>query len=135
MCSLLEPLTTKDLQRSKQLSSDLLILTRKAGSARLQIEVVRLGRDLLVTLVGGDAHIGAVALAGPNQRFDASVLTVPDHRDDVIAKESSLRISKELNCNCVVIVGIHVSNASAEQINEIIDESFLLVDELIEALR
>jgi hypothetical protein len=90
---------------------------------------------LLVTLVGGDAHIGAVALAGPNQRVDASVLTVPDHRDDVIAKEASLRISRNLNCNCVVIVGIHVNNALVDQINEIIDGSFLLVDELIEALK
>jgi gallate decarboxylase subunit D len=117
------------------LSPDPLILTRNAGSADLRIEATRLGRDLLITLVGGDAHVGAVALAGPNQRADASVLSVPEHRDDVIAKEAAVRISKEFNCNCVVIVGIHVSNASADQINEIIDASFWLVDELIEAVK
>jgi gallate decarboxylase subunit D len=117
------------------LSPDPLILTRNAGSADLRIEATRLGRDLLITLVGGDAHVGAVALAGPNQRADVSVLSVPKHRDEVIAKEAALRISKEFNCNCVVIVGIHVSNASADQINEIIDASFWLVDELIEAVK
>jgi gallate decarboxylase subunit D len=97
--------------------------------------VTHLGRDLLVTLVGGEAHVGAVALGGRNKRSYASVLTVPDHRDDVIAKEAALRISKELNCSCVVIVGIHVSNASKHQVSEIVGASFALVDELIEALK
>jgi hypothetical protein len=110
-------------------------LTKNAGSAELQIEATLLGRDMLITLVGGDAHVGAVALAGSNQRSDAPVLAVPGHRDDVIAKEAALRISKEFNCNCVVIVGIHVSNASRDQINEIVNASLLLVDELIEALK
>lgn len=117
------------------MSRDALILTRNAGPAHLRIDVTRLGKDLLVTLVGGRAHVGAVALGGFNQRAYASVLAVPDHRDDLIAKEAACRISKEFNCNCVVIVGIHVSNASGDQINEIIDVSFLLVDELIEALK
>ncbi len=120
---------------NKQLPSDALLLTRNAGSAELRIEATRLGRDLLVTLVGGDAHIGAVALAGSNQRADAPVLAVPDHRDDVIAKEAASKIAKEFNCNCVVIVGIHVSNASRRQINEIVNASFSLVDELIEVLK
>lgn len=117
------------------MSSDPLILTRNAGSAQLRIEATRLGRDMVVTLVGGDAHIGAVALAGSNQRANVPVLAVPYHRDDGIAKEAALRIAKEFNCNCVVIVGIHVSNASQDQINEIVNTSSLLVDELIEALK
>jgi len=40
--------------------------------------------------------VGAVALGGFHRRSYASVLAVPNHRDDVIAKEAALRISKEL---------------------------------------
>lgn len=114
---------------------DTLVLTRSVGSIDLRIDVAHLGRDLLVTLVGGEAHVGAVALGGFHTRSYASVITVPDHRDDVIAKEAASLISKELNCSCVVIVGIHVSNASEKQISQIVEASFTLIKELIEALK
>ena len=114
---------------------DTLVLTRSVGSIDLRIDVAHLGRDLLVTLVGGEAHVGAVALGGFHTRSYASVITVPDHRDDIIAKEAASLISKELNCSCVVIVGIHVSNASEKQISQIVEASFTLIKELIEALK
>ncbi|MGZ7138675.1 MAG: prenylated flavin chaperone LpdD [Halobacteriota archaeon] len=101
----------------------------------MRVDVTHLGRDLLVTLVGGDEHVGAVALGGIHKRSYASVLTVPNHRDDVIAKEAASLISKELKCSCVVIVGIHISNASEKQVSQIVEASFTLVKELIEALR
>jgi len=63
------------------------------------------------------------------------VLTVPNHRDDIIAKEAALRISKELRQSCVVVVGIHVHDASERQVTEIVDASFSLVNELIEAFK
>jgi hypothetical protein len=114
---------------------DTLVLTRSVGSTDLRVDVTQLGRDLLVTLVGGDDHVGAVALGGFHKRSYASVITVPDHRDDVIAKEAASLISKELKCSCVVIVGIHVSNASEKQVSQIVEASFTLVNELIEALK
>ncbi len=112
-----------------------LVLTRSAGSADLKVDATYLGGDLLVTLVGGEAHVGAVALGGFCKRSYASVLTLPDHRDDVIAKEAASRISRELHCSCVVIVGIHISNASEQQVSQIVEASFTLINELIEALK
>ena len=111
------------------------VLTRSAGSADLRIDATRVGKDLLVTVVGGKAHVGAVALGGFHRRSYASVLAVPNHRDDIIAKEAALRISKELRQSCVVVVGIHVRDATEEQVAEIVDTSFSLVNELIEALK
>jgi hypothetical protein len=111
------------------------VLTSSAGSADLRVDATRLGKDLLVTLVGGKAHVGAVALGGFHRTSYASVLAVPNHRDDIIAEEAALRISNELRQSCVVVVGIHVHDASEGQIAEIVDASFLLVDELIEALK
>lgn len=114
---------------------DTLVLTKNAGSVDLKADVSCLGRDLLITLVGGEAHIGAAALGGFNERSYSSVITVCDHRDDLIAKEAALRISKELKCTCVVIVGIHVRNASEQQICQIVETSFELVNELIEVIK
>lgn len=114
---------------------DTLVLKKSAGSLDLRANVTRLGKDLLVTLVGGEVHVGAVALGGFKKRSYASVLTVPDHRDDLVAKEAASRISKELKCNCVVIVGIHVTNASKQQVYQIVNTSFELVNELIEAIK
>jgi gallate decarboxylase subunit D len=117
------------------LSRSHVVLTRNAGSADLTVDAARVGKDLLVTLVGGKAHVGAVALGGFHRRSYASVLAVPNHRDDIIAKEAALRISKELRQSCVVVVGIHVHDASEGQVAEIVDASFSLVNELIEALK
>ena len=117
------------------MSQDHFVLTRSAGSADLILDATRMGKDLLITLVGGKAHVGAVALGGFHMRSYASVLAVPNHRDDVIAKEAALRISKGLRQSCVVVVGIHVNDAPEGQIAKIVDASFSLVDELIEALK
>ena len=120
---------------SRYLSRGHVALTRNAGPVDLRVDATRIGKDLVVTLVGGKAHVGAVALGGFHRRSYASVLTVPNHRDDIIAKEAALRISKELRESCVVVVGIHVHNASEEQVAEIVDASASLINELIEALK
>jgi len=120
---------------SRYLSRGHVVLTRNAGPVDLRVDATRIGKDLLVTLVGGKAHVGAVALGGFRRRSYASVLTVPNHRDDIIAKEAALRISKELRESCIVVVGIHVHNASEKQVSEIVDASSSLINELIEALK
>jgi len=117
------------------LSRGYVVLTRNVSSADLRVDATRMGKDLLVTLVGGKAHVGAVALGGFQRRSYASVLAVPNHRDDIIAKEAALRLSTELRQNCVVVVGIHVHDASEGQLAEVVDASFSLIDELIEALK
>ena len=111
------------------------MLTRNAGSADLRVDATRVGKDLLVTLVGGKAHVGAVALGGFHRRSYASVLTVPNHRDDIIAQEAALRISKELRQSCVVNMNPDNHDASEGQVTEIVDASFSLVNELIEAFK
>ena len=100
----------------------------------LQLKAQFLGQDLLVVILGGEAHVGAAAVGGFLTRPYASVITVPGHRDDVIAKEAALRLSSELQRTCIVLVGIHINDASKEQISDMVRTSFGLVSELIEAL-
>ena len=117
------------------MSRDPFFVIKNAGPTELRADVAYAGRDVLVTIFGGERHVGAVGVGGYSVRAYASVLTMSGHRDDVIAKEAALRISKALKCSCVVIVGVHVDDASGRQISEMVDTSFALVEELIEALK
>jgi len=117
------------------LSEDSLTLARSIGSVELQLKAQFLGQDLLVIISGGEAHAGAAAVGGFLTRPYASVITVPGHRDDVVAKEAALRLSSALQRTCIVLVGIHINNASKEQIGNVVRASLELVSELIEALK
>ncbi len=117
------------------MSNSQISLKKNTSVVELMAVARQIGKDYLVTLTGGENHIGAVAAGGYQIRSFSSVLTMPNHRDDIIAKEAANRISQELKCNCAVVVGVHVENVSAAEINEIVSASFMLVNELIKELR
>jgi hypothetical protein len=102
----------------------------------VRLHAVRIGKDLVVVIEGGEGHIGAVG-AGTNCGGLAvsSVLTVPGHRDDRIAKDAAERISKKFGCNCAVVAGVHYDNITAQEIKDVLIIGSSLVDELEGALR
>ena len=83
-----------------------------------------IGEDVMVSLFGGvRPHIGAVALASPCSSIQAgvhafaSVLTAPGHRDDTVAHRLALGLCKAFGRTVCVTVGLHMDNASAEDIS------------------
>jgi hypothetical protein len=60
-----------------------------------------------------------------------STLTLPGHKDYVVANTSAEQICKALKVPTVVTVGIHYDNASKKEIEEIISVVDTLVDEVI----
>jgi gallate decarboxylase subunit D len=111
-------------------------LKKSMGRIEVELNATRVGKDLVVVISGGQGHIGAVG-AGTNCGGLAvsSVLTVPGHRDDRIAKDAAERISKKLGCNCAVVAGVHYDNISPQEIKDVLILSSSLVDELEGALR
>lgn len=97
-----------------------------AGKLRLSAEAWPAGEDWVVCVQGGDTpHVGAVALAcpcaSPADTADqitafVSVLTAPGHRDDELARKLALRMCKALRRNISLSVGIHIHNATREEI-------------------
>lgn len=92
---------------------------------RIDAKLNYCGRDLVVMIGGGTVpHIGAVALGV--SRFSladsakisatASVLCRTGHKEDLLARHAALSIAGRLNINVVVMVGIHVDKAKAEEI-------------------
>ena len=112
-----------------------IVLEKSSGRLTVSLSATRLGPDLLVVISGGAVHIGAVG-AGTNTGglASSSVITMPGHRDDRIAKEAAEMLSKNVACNCVVVAGIHYDHISPEEINDIMLMCKSLLEELVKAL-
>lgn len=84
-----------------------------------------MGNQWNVTITGGSAHLGAVAVGIPRPSLSdpekasasVSVLTVTGHRDDDIARPSAHFLASELQQTIVVSCGIHFDNITSEDIH------------------
>lgn len=95
-------------------------VTKRYNELWVTLKAVNMGKDLNVCIYGGDTpHIGAVALSiiDETNTPDVSVMTIKGHREDIIARDSAIKLSQALGCNVCVSCGIHKNNASFEEIN------------------
>ncbi len=94
------------------------------GRLEIAAELICLGEDLCVTLTGGRAHIGAVALGIPRSSLadasepsaSVSVMTVTGHKDDEPAREMASALASSLGRRVTVVCGIHYDNITPEEI-------------------
>ncbi len=112
-----------------------------AGEPPLQVEavVVVTGRDLTVTIGGGEAyHVGAVALAvprpslaDPTQRSaSTSVICVTGHKEDDLARKAAARFATKFDRVVVVSAGIHLDDASPADIATMIRHANDVIEEI-----
>ncbi len=88
----------------------------------VELRAIAMGGQWAVTITGGKAHLGAVALGIPrpslsdSSRMSASVsvLTVTGHRDDELARKFASVIASGLKCTTVVSCGIHFDHITPE---------------------
>jgi len=113
------------------------------GTYDLEASVRLIGQDLLVAIWGGEKpHIGAVAAAQPRPSLKdpeitsatASVICLPGHKEDELAKAVSEILAAALNTPVVVTAGIHWDNISEEGIQKVIENSKILVDLILEKI-
>ncbi|MFW9910534.1 MAG: hypothetical protein ACFFEF_18410 [Candidatus Thorarchaeota archaeon] len=115
-------------------------IERTKDSVYLVLTHEMIGSDLQVTIVGGDEHhIGGTSLAYPTKSHyrdavtvSVNTITVPGHKDYLIANSTAERICRKLGVPTLVTVGIHVDHATKKQIDTIIDEVDSMVDEMIQ---
>jgi hypothetical protein len=124
----------------------LLACHESCGSDRHRVEaaVLRCGNDLVVALQGGSRyHIGATAMAVPRPSLadpsqvssSASVLCVVGHKEDQLARAMALRLAAALDCTATVVAGLHVDNASSDDIRLLLDNCDCVIERLIVRLR
>ena len=119
-------------------SSQLWVGDPESGQ-RIGASVTSVGEDLVVAIGGGEKpHVGCVVLAQPrpsNARPGAwsascSVLTIPPHKEEAIARGVATRLAEAFGRVTVVTAGIHDDNLDAEGIATYLR----LGEELAEAL-
>lgn len=95
------------------------------GKYKIFLNAIFCGNDISVCIFGGDKpHIGAVAVAVPRKSLkgdgsnsaSASVICITGHKEDEIARSTALKISSKFFCIANVAVGIHINNASLDDL-------------------
>lgn len=86
----------------------------------IKLEAIPMGRDLLLTITGGEAHIGSASTAYPvTGGFDVQTATVPGHKEHTLSEGFALRAAAVLNRTVTVVMGIHYDNLSKEEIQAV----------------
>jgi hypothetical protein len=107
------------------------LLSNSSGRLSVSLRAVDIGDDLLVTIIGGRAHVGAVAVGVTcGGLATSSVMTVPAHREDRVVKDAAEKLAKVLDRSVVVVAGIHYDDMT----NEEIAKTLRLCGELVDAL-
>jgi hypothetical protein len=114
------------------------------GLCSVEAMAVVCGRDLTVCFGGGQApHIGAVALGSPRPSLadssetsaSTSVLCVLGHKEDRLAQDAATRLAASLGCQVVVTVGLHVDDASSDDIASLKVNYATTLDEIERCLK
>ncbi len=114
------------------------------GTHRVVAEAMVLSNGVNVTLVGGTLpHIGAVAIAVPRPSLadpampsaTTSVYTVVGHKDDEIARPAAHLLARELGCLAVVTAGVHLDNATQQDVELLVANARRASERLAHRLR
>jgi gallate decarboxylase subunit D len=108
---------------------------------RIRVEVTThwVGKDLVVTIGGGThPHVGAVAMAQPRPSLKgdgtvsatASVIALLGHKEDELARWAALHLAARLNATVVVSAGLHVDDATLDEVLRLDAEARRLVEAL-----
>jgi len=104
---------------------------------KIEAVCVECGADLIVIVGGGTRyHCGTVALTisipsikDPQKLTNSTYqVPVPGHKEEALAREGSLILSRALQRNVVMSVGIHEDDISKDRIPYITDQFYKLVE-------
>jgi len=122
-------------------SDNAFMVETSTGAYDIQAQVRRIGTDLLVAIWGGEKpHIGAVAVAQPRPSLrdvnvvsaTASVICLPAHKEDDLAKTVAETLAAALNTSVVVTAGIHWDNIPQAGIERVTANNKTLVGLILE---
>ena len=106
---------------------------------KVKLVAIKSGEDLTVIISGGEKpHIGAIAVSIPRPSLkdsnkvsaSTSVFTLTGHKEDELSKQTAENITKITKKITVVIVGLHIENATFQDIEYLIQNTQKVVDKL-----
>jgi hypothetical protein len=118
-----------------------LSLTAKRGRIKINMTCIPIGKDLIITLSGGDRkHIGSIAVGQIRNDsvngYNANIsnITIPTHKEKELACWLAHVFTTKLNITSCIICGIHVEQILKSEIQDVIEMSIELANQLITQL-
>lgn len=118
----------------------MITITQGEGRHIIKLEILTTQkRGITVFITGGDTpHVGAVALAVPSANAatgentcDISVITAYGHKDRFLAEKAADMICRKTGEITSVTAGVHVDEASKEDLKLLIDHTVAAVTEFL----
>ena len=92
------------------------MLTSGEGKYKVWLEEKKIGDSIIYILGGGEkSHIGGVVICEPNKKTQA--IRLEGHFDDIVLKPVAEAACKKYDTKVVAIGGVHVDNATKEEID------------------
>ena len=123
-------------------SSQLSVEYRESGR-RMEAQITGVGKDLVIAVGGGEKpHVGCVVLAQPSPSktqpgawsASCSVLTIPPHKEEPIARGIAARVAEASGRVTVVTAGVHDDNLDAAGVAVYLRLGEELADKLVKSL-
>lgn len=108
-----------------------------AGSGKTRVHLIywRSFGALLVSVVGGRPHVGAVTAGFRlNGKKLARTFSLPRHKDEVITKKLHFILARKINGPFLISAGVHYDKAAKEDIQGIVKNSETLGRQLLKLL-
>ncbi len=92
-----------------------------SNRSRVNLELIGQGRDYLLLITGGEAHVGAVAVWDSAKKGELrAVNEMSGHREGPLAGECAEILGRASGRTVVAVVGIHQDNALPVEIEAIV---------------
>jgi hypothetical protein len=112
------------------------------GRCRVEIAATLTGEGISVLLTGGEQpHVGAVVLSVPRSSLtgtgiscDSWILPVPGHKDAEVARPAAETICRATVQTTVVTAGIHIEQATAGELQTLLNNCTAAVKQLLTLL-
>lgn len=99
---------------------------------------------LVLQLYGGThEHVGSVTVSRASatirdpekKRATSSVINIPPHMDELVARPASERLALLFDTAVVCVAGLHIDNATGEEIAAMVKNAETVVDRLASSLK
>lgn len=105
------------------------MITSGRGKYKVWLQRHTIGDDLVFFLGGGErAHVGGLAIAEPGKKVKSIRLT--GHYDDIVLKPLAEAACKKYKQKVVAVGGVHVDNATREEIALLVENCKKLVKKI-----
>jgi len=96
------------------------MITSGKGKYKVFLEKKEIDTDLIYILGGGERpHIGGVVICEPNQ--ETRVIKFENHYDTIVLQPIAEAACKKYKQKVVAIGGVHVDNATKEEIDKLVE--------------